>query len=109
MYVLQEPVYDNSELTSTQSCATGDKIRECPRCRRAFMEMFKMPELWWSRWCKRSNGYFGCEDTTDEQGNFDGHSNSPLVRVCYSSADVFLDTWFRFLVKQTFEDAAATY
>jgi hypothetical protein len=43
------------------------------------MDTFKIPETWWFRWCRRSNGYFGCEDTTDEQGKFDGYSNSSLV------------------------------
>ncbi|OCK80315.1 hypothetical protein K432DRAFT_425842 [Lepidopterella palustris CBS 459.81] len=67
--------------------AQADEIRECPRCRQLFTEAFKVPEMWWSRWCRRSNGYFGCEDTTDEQGDFDGHN-----------------TWFRFIVKQTLDN-----
>ncbi|KAH8687386.1 hypothetical protein BGZ60DRAFT_6714 [Tricladium varicosporioides] len=46
--------------------------------------MFKIPDLWWSKWCRRSNGYLGVEDTTDARGQVDGHN-----------------TWFRFLIKQT--------
>ncbi|KAH6682793.1 hypothetical protein B0J14DRAFT_132248 [Halenospora varia] len=68
----------------TVICAQADKIRECSACRKSFEDIFKIPDLWWSNWCKRSNGYFGVEDTTDAQGQVDGHN-----------------TWFRFLIKHT--------
>jgi hypothetical protein len=92
----------------TYSCARANEVRTCDRCRRGFTEKFKIPELWWSPWCRRSCGYFGCEDTTDEHGNFDGYSKMSLPSFAYVlwSADELLDTWFRFLVKQTLESAS---
>ncbi|KAF2403542.1 hypothetical protein EJ06DRAFT_553823 [Trichodelitschia bisporula] len=42
-----------------------------------------MPALWWTHCVRRANGYFGCEDTFDADGKFDGHN-----------------TWLRFLIKQ---------
>ncbi|KAH8589902.1 hypothetical protein B0O99DRAFT_745712 [Bisporella sp. PMI_857] len=68
--------------------AQADKVRECLGCRQIFKNILKIPEFWWSPWCKRANGYFGCEDTADAQGKFDGQN-----------------TWFRFLIKQTFQNA----
>ncbi|KAF2489984.1 hypothetical protein BU16DRAFT_447140, partial [Lophium mytilinum] len=47
---------------------------------------FNMPELWWSSWCRRSNGYFGSE-RGDGRGNFDAYQ-----------------TWFRFQIKPTWVD-----
>ncbi|KAJ4267500.1 hypothetical protein NW762_003607 [Fusarium torreyae] len=42
-----------------------------------------MPELWWSSYSRRSNGYFGSETFRDSQGDITA-----------------LNTWSRFLVKQ---------
>ncbi|ORY63936.1 uncharacterized protein BCR38DRAFT_457755 [Pseudomassariella vexata] len=41
--------------------ASANQIRTCPRCRQDFIDAFGMPELWWSDYCRNSNGYFGCE------------------------------------------------
>ncbi|KAM0548168.1 hypothetical protein ACHAPJ_009966 [Fusarium lateritium] len=46
-----------------------------------------MPELWWSSYSKRSNGYFGSETFRDGQGDITA-----------------LNTWSRFLVKQFNDD-----
>jgi hypothetical protein len=80
---LREDVND-SRLTVIY--ARADEVRNCQRCRQGFTKKFKIPSLWWSGWCRRSSGYFGSEDMTDEHGNCTGHN-----------------TWFRFLVKQAFE------
>ena len=45
------------------------KIRGCDRCWRAFRDTFRIPELWWTTYCKNSNGYIGCEHLRDKIGN----------------------------------------
>ncbi|CRK20845.1 hypothetical protein BN1723_012167 [Verticillium longisporum] len=50
---------------------------------RAFTKAFLIPELWWSDYSKRSNGYFGCDTTGDDEGNI-----------------ATVTTWSRYLVKQ---------
>ncbi|WAO92361.1 Hypothetical protein NCS54_00986700 [Fusarium falciforme] len=66
--------------------ADADKVRDCPSCQRCFTDQFQMPELWWAKYTKRSNGYFGCETFRDDQGKVTA-----------------LNTWSRFLVKQLSE------
>lgn len=56
-----------------------------------------MPETWWSDWCRRLNGYFGCETTVGEDGKTDGYSMSQHPAL--NSTNKATDTWFRFLVK----------
>ncbi|KAG8677612.1 hypothetical protein FPOAC2_03745 [Fusarium poae] len=63
--------------------ADADKVRECPSCRKCFTNEFLMPELWWSSYSRRSNGYFGSETFRDDQGDISS-----------------LNTWSRFLAKQ---------
>ncbi|KAH8585403.1 hypothetical protein B0O99DRAFT_657316 [Bisporella sp. PMI_857] len=67
--------------------AKADQVRECQRCRSYFTQAFQIPKLWWTASCRNSNGYFGCEDTIDGQGNMTG-----------------LNTWARFMVKHLKED-----
>jgi hypothetical protein len=57
-----------------------------------------MPTLWWTKSCRRANGYFGCENTYDAQGNFDGYSKLPSL-LCVLGSRIE-DTWLRFLVKE---------
>jgi hypothetical protein len=42
-----------------------------------------MPDFWWSGACKRTNGYFGCEDTygddDDDHDNEKSNGHSKLV------------------------------
>ncbi|KXH50031.1 hypothetical protein CSIM01_07289 [Colletotrichum simmondsii] len=66
--------------------AFAQKIRECSACREKFAKAFMIPDLWWKRYCRDSNGYFGCETKIDEDGNTAG-----------------LTTWARFPVKLTNE------
>ncbi|KAF5656570.1 hypothetical protein FHETE_10938 [Fusarium heterosporum] len=63
--------------------ADADKVRECNSCRTVFSHEFRMPELFWSGYSRRSNGYFGTETFRDDEGNIS-----------------VLNTWSRFLVKQ---------
>ncbi|KAK1994297.1 hypothetical protein LX36DRAFT_584604 [Colletotrichum falcatum] len=62
----------------------AQKVRECPGCKRHFTETFAIPDLWWKRYCRDSNGYFGYETTIDDDGN-----------------TTALNTWARFPVKLT--------
>ncbi|OLN94296.1 hypothetical protein CCHL11_02810 [Colletotrichum chlorophyti] len=64
--------------------AQAQLIRECPTCKDRFRESFMIPDLWWKRYCRDSNGYFGHETTLDEQGH-----------------TAALNTWARFPVKLT--------
>ncbi|CRJ98658.1 hypothetical protein BN1708_009476 [Verticillium longisporum] len=66
------------------SQANAERTRSCHLCRRAFTKAFLIPELWWSDYSKRSNGYFGCDTTGDDEGNI------ATVKA----------TWSRYLVKQ---------
>ncbi|GKU07179.1 hypothetical protein FLAG1_10102 [Fusarium langsethiae] len=66
--------------------ADADKVRECPFCRKCFTDEFLMPELWWSSYSRRSNGYFGSETFRDDQGDISA-----------------LNTWSRFLAKELLE------
>ncbi|RGP61040.1 hypothetical protein FLONG3_10659 [Fusarium longipes] len=63
--------------------ADADKVRGCSSCQKCFTNEFLMPELWWSSYSRRSNGYFGSETFRDDQGDISS-----------------LNTWSRFLVKQ---------
>ena len=42
------------------------------KCRADFTRTFAMPELWWSGYCRNSNGFFGCEDSNDGGGSLSG-------------------------------------
>ncbi|KZL75680.1 hypothetical protein CT0861_05354, partial [Colletotrichum tofieldiae] len=64
--------------------AKAQQVRECPVCREYFSETFAIPDLWWKRYCRDSNGYFGYETTLDDDGN-----------------TAALNTWARFPVKLT--------
>ena len=59
------------------SFAQADKVRDCLTCRRHFTEVFGISKVWWSPWCRRSNGYFGCEVTGGGDGGQKGYSVSP--------------------------------
>ncbi|KAI1015863.1 hypothetical protein LB505_003937 [Fusarium chuoi] len=65
--------------------ADADKVRDCPSCKKRFTDVFCMPELWWSSYSRRSNGYFGSETFRDNNG---------MITALKA------DTWSRFLVKQ---------
>ncbi|KAJ3939352.1 uncharacterized protein N0V96_010800 [Colletotrichum fioriniae] len=52
--------------------AFAQKIRECSACREKYAKAFLIPDLWWKRYCRDSNGYFGCETKIDEDGNTAG-------------------------------------
>ncbi|WYZ34248.1 hypothetical protein EsH8_I_000524 [Colletotrichum jinshuiense] len=64
--------------------AQAQNIRECPTCRERFAKSFKIPDLWWKRYCRDANGYFGHETTIGDDGNTTG-----------------LITWARFQAKLT--------
>ncbi|KAF4452427.1 hypothetical protein F53441_4707 [Fusarium austroafricanum] len=66
--------------------ADADKVRNCSSCKKRFTDVFRMPQLWWSSYSRRSNGYFGCETFRDDHGSISA-----------------LNTWSRFLVKQLYE------
>ncbi|TID05049.1 hypothetical protein CH35J_002208 [Colletotrichum higginsianum] len=67
--------------------ALAHEIRQCPACRQRFAETFGIPDLWWKKYCRGANGYFGCETTVGDNG-----------------AIAALNTWARFQVKLTNED-----
>ena len=89
-----------------QSFISANRVRDCATCKGKFSELFRLPEVWWSEWCKRLNGYFGCETTAGADGNPDGLSMSPHPTVI--STNNAADTWFRFLVKRTLSEGAPT-
>ncbi|KAJ5781036.1 hypothetical protein N7457_006196 [Penicillium paradoxum] len=69
-------------LTNVNRIASANAIRACQQCRYALNASFQITEVWWSTYCKRSNGYFGCE-TTLRQGKVSG-----------------INTWVYFEIKQ---------
>ncbi len=72
------------------SFAEAGLIRKCPDCRQRFSQLFNIPECFWTDWCKRSNGYFGCENTYENE-ELESHSmrlryawgNNTLTRCRY--------------------------
>lgn len=50
-------------------------------------ERYRIPPLFWTTLCQRSNGYFGCEDVYDDKNRL----------LCHN-------TWFKFQIKQVDED-----
>ncbi|KAK1830702.1 hypothetical protein QBC39DRAFT_353043 [Podospora conica] len=68
--------------------AQADAIRDCTNCKNSFSDQFGIPDSWWTPWARRSNGYFGCDEQGDEQNQLKAYN-----------------TWFRFLVKPTSQDA----
>ncbi|KAF2650729.1 hypothetical protein K491DRAFT_782420 [Lophiostoma macrostomum CBS 122681] len=77
---LRNAHFDHSQLTVI--FAKADAIRECGQCRADFVQAFEIPEVWWTSWSRRSNGYFGSERNVDQKGDLQSYQ-----------------TWFRFLVK----------
>ena len=51
--------------------------------RTRLQERYRIPRLFWTTLCRRSNGYFGCEDIYDDKKGW----------ICHN-------TWFRFQIKQ---------
>ena len=60
-----------------------------------------MPDIWWSEWTRRLNGYYGCETTLTDTHQIDGHSTFSSVEDDLVSNKEKPDTWFRFLIKRT--------
>ncbi|KAK4448451.1 hypothetical protein QBC34DRAFT_407440 [Podospora aff. communis PSN243] len=69
--------------------AYADSVRGCTQCKALFSDIFYIPEMWWTTWARRSNGYFGCEEIGDEQNRLKAYT-----------------TWCRFLVKDTKQNDA---
>lgn len=67
-------MYAKLSTITAISFAQADKVRGCPRCREYFTKAFKMPRMWWEEWCRRSNGYFGCEETVNSKKEFEALS-----------------------------------
>lgn len=63
------------------SFASVSSVSRCQICLQAFTHVLKMPELWWSNWCQRSNGYFGYE-TTQHSGTVSGYSAYTSHKYC---------------------------
>ena len=40
-----------------------------------------MPSLWWSEYCRNSNGYFGCEESVTEDGVISAVRKTPGLPV----------------------------
>ncbi|OHF04436.1 hypothetical protein CORC01_00288 [Colletotrichum orchidophilum] len=59
-------------ILTSDSKAHAKDIRECLACREKFRKAFLIPDLWWKRYCRDANGYFGYETNIDEDGNSTG-------------------------------------
>ncbi|KAK5998362.1 Notoamide biosynthesis cluster protein M' [Cladobotryum mycophilum] len=78
------PVQDligGKELSSTSELpdsevslifASADEIRDCPQSKSILSERFKIPDVWWTTFARRSNGYFGYEDLINDRGERTG-------------------------------------
>jgi hypothetical protein len=76
---LRTPCLGALELTGRRN-ANADEVRDCQRCKKHFSATFEMPEFWWSKSTRRSNGYFGCDSRRDEDGVMIGYSEfSPVL------------------------------
>jgi len=61
---------------------SANEIRKRASCRDDLSRRFHIPQIWWTDHARKSNGYFGCEPKTDENGALSG-----------------MTSWVRFIVK----------
>lgn len=76
---------------------SANAIRQCAACRRGLTTVFSIPEFWWEDYYRKSNGYFGSENTFDNTGSRDGTSEQPNPTV--QSTTNPADTWARVVAK----------
>jgi len=78
-------------------------IRKCAFCRSQLASLFRLPDLFWSEYCKRSNGYFGCENVYGS-GGLSSHSTfDSMITQPWQNIEHSIDTWFRFHMKQVLQ------
>ncbi|KAB5515651.1 hypothetical protein GE09DRAFT_576746 [Coniochaeta sp. 2T2.1] len=71
-------------------CGHAASVRSCKRCLSIVSEAFAIPSLWWARYCRNANGYFGWEENVDGEANVTG-----------------ISTWSCYLVKKLEEQSDA--
>lgn len=66
----------NSNFLFVKLCsiARAERLRLCETCHPIYTRTFRIPDTWWTAWCRRCSVYFGSEDTVGDSGELDGHS-----------------------------------
>ncbi|KAI1418306.1 hypothetical protein F5Y13DRAFT_183949 [Hypoxylon sp. FL1857] len=64
-------IFSHSQQATAESqicliLASAKAIRACSLCQPSLTEAFCIPQIWWSDFCRNSNGYFGSEVTRNE-------------------------------------------
>ncbi|KAI1651542.1 uncharacterized protein F4817DRAFT_324866 [Daldinia loculata] len=65
--------------------ASANEIRACLSCRNSFTKTFSIPQIWWSDYCRNSNGYLG-SDISRHNGVVTGFSTWAYFEVKHLDA-----------------------
>ena len=58
---------------------TSEALSSSTTFRRALSTQYMIPDHFWTDACQRSNGFFGCQDTYDEEGKLKTHSSDIAI------------------------------
>ncbi|KAJ2978096.1 hypothetical protein NQ176_g4005 [Zarea fungicola] len=53
--------------------ADANTIRDCPSCKAKFSDNFNIPEVWWTEYLRKGNGYFGSQNVLDDAEKVTGY------------------------------------
>ncbi|KAI1140090.1 hypothetical protein F5Y05DRAFT_411151 [Hypoxylon sp. FL0543] len=78
--------------------ASADVIRNCSVCRSSLTEAFRIPQIWWSNFCRNSNGYVGSQATRDGEtvtglntwAHFEAKQLDAALRYEWVNIDIFV-------------------
>ncbi|KAI8962912.1 hypothetical protein F5Y11DRAFT_320819 [Daldinia sp. FL1419] len=73
--------------------ASANEIRACNSCRNSLSEAFCIPKIWWSEYCRNSNGYLGSE-VTRHNGAITGLSTWAYFEVKHLDAQMCYQ-WYK--------------
>lgn len=55
------------------SYADANTIRNCPTCKAKFSAEFNIPDIWWTEYNRKTNGFFGSQDVLDDAEKVSGY------------------------------------
>ncbi|KAJ4147161.1 hypothetical protein LMH87_001706 [Akanthomyces muscarius] len=53
--------------------ADANTIRNCPTCKAKFSAEFNIPDIWWTEYNRKTNGFFGSQDVLDDAEKVAGY------------------------------------
>ncbi|KAI0110212.1 hypothetical protein F4814DRAFT_426228 [Daldinia grandis] len=78
-----QAIYAESQICI--ALASANEIRACISCRNSFTKAFSIPQIWWSDYCRNSNGYLG-SDISRHNGVVTGFSTWAYFEVKHLDA-----------------------